>query len=589
MHLQRLHSILWTVIEKRLIQVGARLHLYSYPKWLRSFDEPAILCKVSKPNKIEKTIVFFVRPTNEQALKYTIESLYRQSCPNWICVLPNQCDQKVDEHIIMVNFGVETFSTTTDLRYLVKQIIASTSGDYLVILRAGDRLHPHYCLLLQQISADIIYTDQDLISERESRHTPFLKPDWSPILWTNVDILYGAAIAVRMLNEVLKEETSSYDLVAECVIRSSCITHLPHVLLHTPTFPWESDTLRDQHKKRITDYLRLRGFVDVSMLVRPNGSLKPKWNFSPDRVSIIIPTRDHAKILKRCVESIVKLTDYPDYEIIVVDSQSIEEETFMLYQALTRECKRIKIISTPMPFNFSQACNNGANHASGLYLLFLNNDIEITHPDWLIELVQFASVPCVGAVGAKLLYPGGSIQHAGIVIGMQGHAHHVFMGYKTDQFTPHGFIDWQREVSAVTGACLMVPRKVYWEIGGFDESYTLVFGDINLCLRLLDHGYKIILNPDSKMIHYEGSSRGKYIPITDLLNSLPYFMEKISKNGDPFYHLGLSRSWHSPTLRQTWEQSDIDRFRAMITLDLLIKNKKIGKSILTSLRSFFQN
>ncbi|MGB9586102.1 MAG: glycosyltransferase, partial [Anaerolineales bacterium] len=207
----------------------------------------------------------------------------------------------------------------------------------------------------------------------------------------------------------------------------------------------------------------------------------------------------------------------------------------------------------------------GAKQAMGDFLLFLNNDTEILHPDWLTNLVGVISLPGVGAVGAKLIYPNGRVQHAGVVIGLEGHAAHVFQGISDDPFSPYGHVDWMRDVSAVTAACMLVRKEVFWDVGGFDEQFQIAFGDIDLCLRLRDKGYRIVYTPDSRLIHYEGRSRGKYIPAHDIHTKADYFLGKVAE-GDPYYPSQLSRAYRIPTLRRRWEQDPAERLKKIIKI-----------------------
>jgi len=151
-----------------------------------------------------------------------------------------------------------------------------------------------------------------------------------------------------------------------------------------------------------------------------------------------------------------------------------------------------------------------------------------------------------------------------VIIGLEGHASHVFQGVADDPFTPYGYVDWMRNVSAVTAACMIVNKEIFWKVGGFDEQFQIAFGDIDFCLRLRDAGYRIVYTPDATLIHHEGKSRGKYIPAHDILVKRDYFLEKI-KQGDPYYHPALSRAWRIPTLRRKWEQNPEERFLKIIT------------------------
>ena len=200
---------------------------------------------------------------------------------------------------------------------------------------------------------------------------------------------------------------------------------------------------------------------------------------------------------------------------MIVDNNSQEADT-LAYYAQLQQAPNTVVLKNQTAFNYSAYNNLGARHAHGDLLLFLNNDVEAIDPCWLDELVQWAERREIGAVGAKLLYPNGTIQHAGIVVGMEGHGSHVFMGQREGYTGPFGSVDWYRDVSAVTGACLMMRREVFEKIGAFNEDYLLVFNDIEICLRVLAHGYRVVYNPFARLIHYEGKSRGRYIPPDDI-------------------------------------------------------------------------
>ncbi len=214
-------------------------------------------------------------------------------------------------------------------------------------------------------------------------------------------------------------------------------------------------------------------------------------------------------------------------------------------------------------FNFNTALNLGAENASGKFLLFLNNDIEIIEGEWLNELVQWAELPEIGVVGAKLIYPDEKIQHAGVVVGMQGHASHPFWGMREWQGTIFGSTDWYRNYLAVTGACMMIPRKVFEEIGGFDEDYELVFSDIEICVRIFRKGYRILYTPYARLIHHEGKSRGEFMPNKDIQRGAEQ-LRKIIENGDPYFNSNLSYASRLPRLKQPGEENRIDRLERLV-------------------------
>jgi GT2 family glycosyltransferase len=245
-----------------------------------------------------------------------------------------------------------------------------------------------------------------------------------------------------------------------------------------------------------------------------------------------------------------------------VDNHSQEAET-LAYYAQLQQAANIVLVKNQSAFNYSAYNNLGARHAHGDLLLFLNDDVEVIDPCWLDELVQWAERSDIGAVGAKLLYPDGSIQHAGIVVGMEGHGSHAFMGAREGYTGPFGSVEWYRDVSAVTGACLMMRRSVFDQVGGFDERLWLVFNDIELGARVLAHGYRVVYNPFARLIHYEGKSRGRYIPADDIRLGYERLKETVAQ-GDPYYNPNLSYTNHLPTLRRTWEEDRLHRLETIV-------------------------
>jgi glycosyltransferase involved in cell wall biosynthesis len=237
----------------------------------------------------------------------------------------------------------------------------------------------------------------------------------------------------------------------------------------------------------------------------------------------------------------------------LIDTGSVETETLDYYRTLVVE-PRIRLIHYTGEFNYHKVNNLGANLAKGDLLLFLNNDTEAIDPDWLEELVGWAERPGVGVVGTKLLYPGGEIQHAGIIIGVEGHGSHIFERLPEHAYGPFGSTDWYRNYMAVTGACMLLPRKVFEALGGFDEVYRLGYGDIDLCLRAVAAGYKVIYTPFAPMLHREGGTRGFSLPPSDVLRASVRIMPEI-RHGDAYFNPNLSYSYRQPTFARPSEES----------------------------------
>lgn len=569
----RRNSIPWlvwlarTYLEKRIIQFQDWLHLYPYAAWIKNFEtsEPKVPAALM-PGDSTVIVTVVVRGNDSQRLiTRTLKSLFAQSNPNWRCWLdPLLIDLKVqhlpsDSRIVhqtglIANAGVEE---------LLREISPELGGRYVTVIQCGDVLDANYVAELSSGDHEIVYYDQDVLSAKGKRVRPFLKPDWSPELWLSVDILYGCAYNLKFLRAILSANPGVDHLLAAAVSEANKIEHLRRIFLHGVSHAWENEALLKEHEQCVTRYLTRRGISGLIVTRREQHSLRLEWELIPAKVSIVIPNRNQYRLLERCIHSILSSTDYPSYEVIVVDDHSQDEDVLALYQEMRSSQADFQVIQGIKPFNFSQACNTGARAASGDYVIFLNNDTEVIRPDWLTTLVRAASLSGVGAVGAKLLYPGQRVQHAGIVIGLEGHASHVFLNERNPGFTPYGYLDWMRNVSAVTAACMLISREAFDVVGGFDEQFQLVFNDVDLCLRLWDAGYRVVFHPDACLIHHEGKSRGKHIPSGDIGYKQQYFLEKI-KAGDPYYHPGLSLSWRSPTLKRAWEQDSAARLENII-------------------------
>lgn len=252
-------------------------------------------------------------------------------------------------------------------------------------------------------------------------------------------------------------------------------------------------------------------------------------------VSIIIPTKDNPKLLQACIESIRTKSSYKNYEIIIVDNNSKKEETKRYLNTLKH-----RILSYQQPFNFSSINNLAVKNAKGEHVIFLNDDTKIISQDWIERMLEHSVKPNVGAVGALLLYPNNTIQHAGVLIGVGGIAIHAFEGLPKDNPGYKGLVQQVRECSAVTGACLMIKKSLFDQVGGFDEHFAYSFNDVDICLRLREKGYAIIYTPHAVLYHHGTSTR----PYTEDEKEIVYFVKRwhdMILKGDPYYDQTLSR------------------------------------------------
>ena len=308
------------------------------------------------------------------------------------------------------------------------------------------------------------------------------------------------------------------------------------------------DEIDDLENRLLIDNFLNNNHIDAEICQNP---IKPIYNTFNKKASIIIPFKDKPEVTEKCVSSILNKTDYLNYEIILVNNNSYEDETFVFMDKY-RNHEKILIIDYTDIFNYSKLNNYATKFASGDVFIFLNNDTEVVSENWLSLLIGDAIQENVGAVGAKLYYPDYSIQHIGVVIGLNGLAGHVFNG-ELDENIPQQFIKYRRNVSAVTGACMAIQRKVFEHIGGFDELFDITGSDVEICLRLLDYGYRNILNPSVQLIHHEKKTRSRIrVRDIDIKLSIVYYGPYLDE-GDPYFNSHFSLNSNKICLKQSDE------------------------------------
>ncbi len=428
--------------------------------------------------------------------------------------------------------------------------------EFAAVLYPGDLLAPNALwevarVLNDRPEVDLIYSDQDRMDPPgHIRSNPWFKPDWSPELLLSVNYLYPAFIKMSLIEgtpdiKALLDYETAWGFFLKCTREASHIVHIPRVLCHVGSGTEERKPLPvgdvrapASGVETVGRHVQNLGVVGAEAQMTALGSIRVVWPSKTALVSIIIPTRDNSRWLKRCIDSLQNLTMKPPYEIILVDNQSQEAETRRLYERLELD-NRIRVVPFEQPFNFSAANNTGANQSLGDLLLFLNDDVEIIDSGWLEEMARWAEWPEIGVVGAKLIYPDLTIQHAGIILGMGGHAGHVLWGAREGESGPLGSTEWYRNFMAVTGACMMIPRKTFNQVGGCDERYQIAFGDVDICLRIIQQGYRVLYTPFARLIHHEGATRGRLIPAQDLDLAYREFLPHI-RSGDPYFNPNLS-------------------------------------------------
>jgi O-antigen biosynthesis protein len=299
-------------------------------------------------------------------------------------------------------------------------------------------------------------------------------------------------------------------------IETTQIVHIPRVLYHWRQHK-ESAAEKTDNKpyaalaaqRALEEHLRRTGLA-AEVENQPSGYYRILFKLPPipPPVTIIIPTKNNHQMLERCVQSILSKTDYPNFELLVVDNNSDDQQTLAYFDELEKK-DRITLIKDERPFNFSAINNKAVQLSKGDFILFLNDDTEVIIPGWLLEMVGIALQPGVGAVGAKLIYPNETIQHAGVILGIGGVGGHVHKRMSINNFGYYGRAALTQELSAVTAACMLLKKKVFEEVGGFDEeNLAIAFNDIDLCLKMRDKGYRIVFTPFAQLFHHESVSRG---------------------------------------------------------------------------------
>jgi len=374
--------------------------------------------------------------------------------------------------------------------------------------------------------ADIIYSDSDWLDDFDRRCNPYFKPDFNLELMLGHNLVGHFGVYRRSVIEAVGglrvglEGSQDYDLSLRVLGKSASerVRHIPAILYHwrrsqrAPTYSArELDRCIATAHQAISEFLGDQGIAGT--VVRAPRA--PQWQrilFSlphpVPKVSIIVPTRNNPKLLERCVSGLLNGTDYQHFDITIVDNDSDDADALSLLSVLARN-DRIKVLHYSGVFNFSAINNFAVRQTDGDVLAFLNNDIEIFGSDWLREMASHATRPNVGAVGAKLYYPNGNIQHAGVTIGIGGVAGHPYKGSSGGTAGQYGEVILARAVSAVTAACMVIRRSVFLEVGGFDEiNLAVAFNDVDFCLRLLARGYRNIYTPFAELVHHESATRG---------------------------------------------------------------------------------
>ena len=513
--------------------------------------------------------------TEETCLRRCLDSVLAQLYPDWeLCIAD---DASTEPHVrkVLEEYAARDSRVRVAYRSRNGHISATSNaalalarGDFVALLDHDDEiaveaLYENAALVNAHPDADMIYSDEDKITEDGIRHQPFFKPDWSPD--TFLSQMYSGHLGVYR-TEILRgiggfrigfEGSQDYDLVLRFTEKTSHIHHIPRILYHWRTV--RGSTARTADSKNYA-YVSARKALQEALDRRGEGgridSVPGRYGQYIARypvrnnplISILIPTRDNAAVLETCLVSIFQKTTYRHFEVLVLDNDSVREETKALFDRWkTREKDRFRVVSIDIPFNYSRLNNEGVQHARGGILVLLNDDIEVISPEWLEEMAGQAGRESIGAVSAVLLYPDDTIQHAGLILGVGGVANH---GHKYAPAISPGYFGRlliPANYAAVTGACMTIARRRYLDLGGLDEELAVAYNDVDFCLRLLKRGYRNIVLSHIRLYHHESLSRGLDAGEDrnmDRLKKETAIMEERWRDfivNDPYYNPNLTR------------------------------------------------
>ena len=560
-----------------------------YQRWLKKKRPSALeLHRQSKRTFDYEPLISIVIPlynTPQEYLRKLLQSITAQSYGKFELCLADGSTKKGPAAFVKKFYGNDPRIRLKHLRLNAgisentNEAIRMATGEFLMFADHDDFLEPD--ALYEMVRAlnenrelDLIYTDEDLCDEKGERFfAPRMKPDFNPDFLRSINYICHLVLVRKSLAEevgLLRKQcdgAQDYDFLLRCIEKTDRVYHIPKVLYHWRVS--ETSTAGNQDSKTyaidagklaLTEHYARLGYeaeveyTGIFIMYRMRLKLK-----SQPLVTILIPNKDQAETLANCLDSIYEKTDYPHFEILVVENNSEKEETFAYYEKMKQEHENFHVVTYQGGFNYSAINNFGVRHAKGEYLLFLNNDTEVISPFWIREMLGFCQREDTAAVGAKLFYPDGLVQHCGVVVGIANYAGHV-QNFKTRRDNGYfGRLRAVQDISAVTAACMLVKRSVFEEIGGFDESFEVAFNDVDLCLRMRETGKLIVQDPNVELYHYESKSRGyENTPekLTRFKGEVIRFRKRwkaFLEKGDPYYSPNLTLMNGECTLRKEHE------------------------------------
>ena len=537
------------------------------------------------PREIKISVLVPLYNTPEKFLREMIDSVVSQTYKNWELCLADGSD---DKHTDVGRICQEYIEKDSRIKYqkIEKNLgisgntnvcFSMATGNFIGLFDHDDVMHPS--LLFECVKtvcekdADYVYTDEATFTSPNLDDLIVLhfKPDYSPDnLRANNYICHFSMFDADLLKKtgLFRPEydgSQDHDMILRLTEEAKHVCHIPKILYYWRSHPnsvaadigaktYAIDAAKRAVHDHMRDYYGIEVEVESTRAFPTIFQIKYPINGEP-LISIVIPNKDHVEDLRRCITSIEKKSTWKNYEIVVVENNSVEQSIRDYYKELESDPK-VKIVTYEGGFNYSRINNVGVKETKGEYLLFLNNDTEVISPDWMEQLLMYAQRKDVGAVGAKLYYADNTIQHAGVVIGLGAHrsAGHTHYKMPREHLGYMGRLCYAQDVTAVTGACLMVKKSIYDEVDGLDESFTISLNDVDLCLKIREKGYLNIFTPFAELYHYESKTRGmeEGEKLRRYERECAHFRDKWKEQldaGDPYYNPNFSLDYSDFTLR----------------------------------------
>ena len=519
------------------------------------------------------SIIVPLSNTSEKYLKDMVDSVLKQTYSNWeLCISDGGREESK-----LIDILAEYQKNDCRIKYIssseklniaknTNQAFKICSGQYIAFLDQDDMLAEnalYECVkyINRNLDSDIFYTDEDKVS-RDGRNffQPHFKPDFNKDLLLSMNyICHMVVIKRELILEVgeLREEyigAQDYDFLLRCIDVTNKIVHIPDILYHCRSYGnsvvqsvRKKGYINEVGRKALQDYFARNKLYATVKYTENEGIYRVKYALTSfTKVTIVIPNKDHIEDLNKCLQAIKNKAGYANYEVLIIENNSEEAKTFEYYQWIRKEYDNIKVIFWNGKFNYAAINNWGVTQASGDYLLFLNNDVEWISDNFLEEMVSIALREEVGIVGCLLFFPDNTIQHAGVIMGYSGIAGHAFIGMPRGAKGYFSRVICMQNYSAVTAACMMIEKKVFLDVEGFDESFEVAFNDVDLCLRVLKKGKTIVYDPYAQAYHYESKTRGSdsmSVNIERFEREKKLLIKRWGKyidNGDPYYNKNLT-------------------------------------------------